>query len=100
MPMVSIDSARERLGYGIPAEETYWCSLGILVQAAADAAGEIDWGISVDSTVVRALISMRPGPVRPVRRHPLRRGPNRRGVGLRGVDGGGLGEGAGGRGFR
>jgi hypothetical protein len=30
MPVVSIDSARERLGYGIPAEETYWCSLGIL----------------------------------------------------------------------
>ena len=30
MPVVSIDSARERLGYGIPAEETFWCSLGIL----------------------------------------------------------------------
>ncbi|MFJ8645031.1 DUF262 domain-containing protein [Streptomyces sp. NPDC093546] len=30
MPVVSIDSARERLGYGIAAEETFWCSLGIL----------------------------------------------------------------------
>ncbi|WP_371545345.1 DUF262 domain-containing protein [Streptomyces sp. NBC_00554] len=30
MPVVSIDSARERLGYGITAEETFWCSLGIL----------------------------------------------------------------------
>ncbi|MFB7936959.1 DUF262 domain-containing protein [Streptomyces sp. NPDC056049] len=30
MPVVSIDSARERLGYGVSAEETYWCSLGIL----------------------------------------------------------------------
>ncbi|MEV3858354.1 DUF262 domain-containing protein [Streptomyces sp. NPDC050095] len=30
MPMVSIDSARERLGHGIAAEETFWCSLGIL----------------------------------------------------------------------
>ncbi len=30
MPVVSIDSARERLGYGISAEETFWCSLGIL----------------------------------------------------------------------
>ncbi|MFG2618504.1 DUF262 domain-containing protein [Streptomyces sp. NPDC048507] len=30
MPVVSIDSSRERLGYGISAEETFWCSLGIL----------------------------------------------------------------------
>ncbi|MEU6079141.1 DUF262 domain-containing protein [Streptomyces sp. NPDC047108] len=30
MPVVSIDSARERLGYGIAAEETFWCSLGVL----------------------------------------------------------------------
>ncbi|MYY81261.1 MULTISPECIES: DUF262 domain-containing protein [unclassified Streptomyces] len=30
MPVVSIDSARERLGYGISAEETFWCSLGVL----------------------------------------------------------------------
>ncbi|WP_306333337.1 DUF262 domain-containing protein [Streptomyces sp. KL118A] len=30
MPVVSIDSARERLGYGITAEETFWCSLGVL----------------------------------------------------------------------
>ncbi len=31
-----------------------WERLLQLVQAAADAAGEIDWDISVDSTVVRA----------------------------------------------
>ncbi|MFD5684921.1 GmrSD restriction endonuclease domain-containing protein [Streptomyces bacillaris] len=30
MPVVSIDSSRERLGYGIAAEETFWCSLGVL----------------------------------------------------------------------
>ncbi|MFE0422953.1 DUF262 domain-containing protein [Streptomyces sp. NPDC058953] len=30
MPAVSIDSARERLGYGIAAEETFWCGLGVL----------------------------------------------------------------------
>ncbi|MGX4738169.1 GmrSD restriction endonuclease domain-containing protein [Kitasatospora griseola] len=30
MPVVSIDTSRERLGYGIAAEETFWCSLGIL----------------------------------------------------------------------
>jgi hypothetical protein len=30
MPVVSIDSSRERLGHGIAAEETFWCSLGIL----------------------------------------------------------------------
>ncbi len=31
-----------------------WERLLQQVQAAADAAGEIDWGISVDSTIVRA----------------------------------------------
>ncbi|MEU6912635.1 GmrSD restriction endonuclease domain-containing protein [Streptomyces olindensis] len=30
MPVVSIDSARERLGYVVAAEETFWCNLGVL----------------------------------------------------------------------
>ncbi|WP_435859952.1 IS5 family transposase [Streptomyces narbonensis] len=50
-----------------------WERLLQQVQAAADAAGEIDWDISVDSTVVRAHRHAT-GPVWPVRRHPLQKG--------------------------
>jgi hypothetical protein len=44
------------------------------IQAAADADGEVDWDISVDSTTVRAPISMPPAPVSRRRPHRFQKG--------------------------
>jgi transposase len=52
-----------------------WERLLQQVQAEADAAGEIDWDIAVDSSC--ALISTRPALGSNLRRYPRQRGPKR-----------------------